>query len=60
MQIKSDNTAVHRDIKAKVFAAMETGNTGNAKTALREYHEVFPTEADALRLDVISAYGIAL
>ena len=46
--------------KTAVMAAMETGNHKRARTVIRELAEFFPEYAQALRLDAIAAYGIAL
>lgn len=44
----------------RIFAAMETGNHGQARTLLTEYREMYPLDAEALRADVIAEYGIAI
>lgn len=47
-------------ISDKVYAAMETGNAGWARTVLTEYREVHEEEAERIRLDVLKDFGINL
>lgn len=50
----------HNAVADKVYAAMETGNHSQARTVLTEYRALYPVEAEALRSNVIAAYGVAL
>lgn len=50
----------HDVFRDKVYAAMETGNAGRARTLLEEYAELYPEKAQALRADVLAGYGTAL
>lgn len=43
-----------------VYAAMETGNTGRARTILHELQAIDPEAAQSLRGAVIADYGVAL
>lgn len=58
-QIKQD-PGFAREIQRRVFACMETGNHGQARTVLRELNEVDPELAKAIQSDVVAAYGINL
>lgn len=50
-----------KDIHAyNVYAAMETGNTGAARLALKEYSEKFPISAARLASEVRREYGVSL
>lgn len=60
MQLKSTARDEHDEFKDKVFACMETGNVGQARTLLQEYADQYPDHADRLRDDVIAGYGQAL
>lgn len=60
MQFENATTAVHKDVRVRIFAAMETGNFDEARVVLEEYTEVWPEQAAALRNDLIPAYGLAL
>lgn len=60
MQIKKAQQSEQDQLADRVYAAMETGNTGQARTLLNEYREFYPEHSEALRTDVIAAYGIAL
>ena len=53
---QSDDNAM-RD---RVTACMETGNHGQARTLLNEVHDVNPTLADSIHMDVLAEYGMAL
>ena len=50
----------HDVLRDKVYAAMETGNAGLARTLLEEYADLYPDQAQTLRSDVVSEYGTAL
>lgn len=60
MQLKRNVQSDTDKLKDRVFAAMETGNQGQARTLLREFKELAPDEAAALHADVIAEYGVAL
>ena len=60
MQLKTTKRDEHDEFKDKVFAAMETGNAGRARTLLAEYADQFPEHAERLRSDCIALYGMAL
>ena len=60
MQLKTTKRDEHDEFKDKVFAAMETGNAGRARTLLAEYADQFPEHAERLRSDCIAAYGMTL
>lgn len=60
MQLKTTKRDEHDKFKDKVFAAMETGNAGRARTLLTEYADQFPEHAERLRSDCIASYGMAL
>ncbi len=48
------------ELKIKVQAAMETGNTGVARLVFRELLELNCTAAIDLNNDVIASYGVDL
>jgi hypothetical protein len=60
MQLKSTKRDEHDEFKDKVYAALETGNAGRARTLLVEYADHFPEHAERLRAECIAAYGMAL
>lgn len=60
MQLKTTQRDEHDEIKDKVYAALETGNAGRARTLLVEYADHFPEHAERLRTECIAAYGTAL
>ena len=60
MQLKSTKRDEHDEFKDKVFAALETGNAGRARTLFGEYADHFPDHAERLRAECIAAYGTAL
>jgi len=45
-------------LRRKVLAAMETGQTGRARTIIAELSDLDIEEARKLRADVVAAYGI--
>lgn len=55
-----DIRSEHDIISDKVYAAMETGNSGQARTVLADYQESFPAETQSIRSDVQRDYGIRL
>lgn len=50
--------AMHKDVRRRVLACMETGNFDQAATVLDEYADAWPQEAAALRVDLIASYGL--
>lgn len=50
----------HDEIADRVYACMETGNTGVARATIGEYQEKFPEQAKVLVQDVIRQYGVRL
>jgi len=60
MQLKSNTRDEHDEVKDLIFAAMETGNAGRARTLLVEYAAFYPAKAETLRSEVIAGYGTAL
>jgi outer membrane protein assembly factor BamD (BamD/ComL family) len=50
----------HDILRDKVYAAMETGNAGRARTLVEEYADLYPEQAQALRSEVLVGYGTAL
>ncbi len=60
MMLKSAKQTEQEQLHDRIFAAMETGNHGQARTLLTEYREFFPESAEAIRADVIAEYGVAI
>lgn len=60
MQLKSAEQSEHDAIHDRVFAAMETGNTYQARVLYEEYNDVHPALADAIHTDVLREYGVSL
>lgn len=58
--MKSTKRTEHDEIRDRVYAAMETGNTGQARTLLREYKELHKQSAERLHADVLADYGVVL
>lgn len=58
--MKSTKRTEHDEIHDRVYAAMETGNAGQARTILAEYRDLHPQSAERLRADVLADYGVAL
>ncbi len=50
----------HDQMSDRVFAAMHTGNFGQARTLMREYSAVQPVLAAELRMDVLREFSINL
>lgn len=50
----------HDQIVDRIFAAMHTGNFGQANTLLREYSAVDNVQAGEIRIDVIRVFGVDL
>lgn len=60
MQLKTVQRDEHDEFKDRVYACLETGNIGQARTLLGEYADSFPEHAERLRAECIAAYGTAL
>ena len=60
MQLKTTARTEHDEVKDAVYAALETGNAGRARTVLTEYADKYPDHANTLRSDCLAEYGIAL
>ena len=58
--MKSSTQNEHEKLQDRVYAAMETGNTDQARTLVREYAEEHPTNAEYLRLAIVQEYGVIL
>jgi len=50
----------HDALKDRIYAAMETGNQGQARTLLREYKDINASAAERIRMDVLAEYGQSL
>lgn len=59
-QFEDATAAMHKAVRRRIEAAMETGNFDHARTVLGEYADVHPAHAKVLRADLIPAYGTAL
>lgn len=44
----------------RIFAAMHTGNFGQARTLLREFKATNEVDANEVRIDVLREFGINL
>lgn len=44
----------------KIVAAMETGNTGEARRIVAEHLDTFPGEIKRIRAEVLTDYGIRI
>lgn len=51
---------MHKDVRRRIEACMETGNFDQARTVLVEYADVWPKEAAAVRADLVPIYGTNL
>lgn len=61
MEFKFKGQQTDKDrISDMVYAAMETGNQGQARLVLAEHRETFPEEVAAIRRDVQRDYGVRL
>jgi hypothetical protein len=60
LQFADATAAMHKDVRRNVMACMETGNFDQARIVLDEYTDEWPTQAAALKLDLIAAYGTNL
>lgn len=58
--MRSNQQTEQQALEDRITAAMETGNSGQARTLLTEYREHYPEHAEAIRSDIIAGYGIAL
>ena len=59
MQLKREQSDQDR-LSDRVYAAMETGNAGEARRVLAEHRETFTTDVDKIRRDVQREYGVRL
>lgn len=60
MQFENATQAMHKEVRLRIEASIETGNFDHARTVLEEYEAEWPAEAAALRHDLIPAYGLTL
>lgn len=60
MQFEDATQHMHKEVRQRVMACMETGNFDQARTVLVEYADVWPQQAEALRHDLIQSYGTNL
>lgn len=60
MQFEDATQQMHKDVRRRVEACMETGNFDQARIILTEYDDVWPTQAAALRNDLIPLYNVSL
>lgn len=60
MQLKKTEQTLQDQMQDRVFAAMETGNAGQARTLLREYREIDEAGAQEIRTAVIDSFGYAI
>lgn len=60
MELKATEQSQENFFADKVFAAMETGNTGRARCMMIELREVNPELYSTLRASVIKEYGVSL
>lgn len=60
MQFEDATQQMHKDVRRRVEACMETGNFDQARTILVEYEDVWPAEGRQLRHDLVPSYGTSL
>ena len=53
----AEKAATLKTLRRQVMAAMETGNEGLARTIVTELREVDFAAGNALRIEVVRAYG---
>lgn len=51
---------MHRQVHDSVYACMETGNHGQARTIMTEYKHLYPEKGEALYMRVVADYGVSL
>lgn len=56
----AEKAATLKTLRRQVMAAMETGNEGLARTIVTELREVDFAAGNALRIEVVKAYGTDL
>lgn len=61
MKLSMNNQRSKHSVFAdKVYAAMETGNTAQARTLVHEYEAEYPEAAKLLRAKLVKEYGVRL
>lgn len=60
MQLARKVRSEHDVFADKVFAALETGNTAQARTLMQEYREHHTDEANRLQAAITKGYGVRL
>ena len=60
MQLKRTEQTDAEKMQYRIYAAMETGNTGQARTLMAELRDVDPVVYTLIRTGVIRTYGVSL
>lgn len=60
MQFANATEQMHKEVRRRIEACMETGNFDQARVILTEYTEEWPEQAQALRTDLIPKHGTSL
>jgi len=60
MKLQRTTQSEQTELRQRVMACMETGNTGMARTYLEEMHAIDAEYAQELILDVVASYGVML
>ena len=60
MQLKRTEQTAAEKMQDRVYAAMETGNTGQVRTLMAELRDVDPVAYIRIRTGVIRTYGVSL
>ena len=60
LNFKQASQSEANEMRDRVYAAMETGNSGQARTLMGELQARDSVLADSIRMDVLHEYGISL
>lgn len=60
MQLKSTEQSDFDKVQDMVYARLETGNVGQARTIMAELRDSHPVNYSLLRTSVIREYGVSL
>ena len=60
MQLKRTEQTAAEKVQDRIYAAMETGNTGQARTLITELRDIDIVAYTLIRTGVIRTYGVSL
>lgn len=60
MELKRVQQTETEQMQDKIYACMETGNTGQARTLMTELRMAYPVAYTVIRTAIIRDYGVSL